>query len=349
MPILDKNNAEMMKKYEDFLRKNQYTHMLQAPAWAKVKSDKWESEYIYLEENGEIVAGMLLLIRTFGRFFTMIYSPRGPVCDLYDIDKVNKLIQEAKTIIKEKHVFMLKMDPAVAYSDELKELYQKNGFNVTSDFKDILELMQPIRSMILHIDGKSEEEVMKGYSQKTRYNIRLAEKKGVKVRYSTDEEDLKKFYELMKITAKRDDIAIRDIDYYRRIVNDYPNGTARIYLAEYENEPLSGAIAINYGETVEYFYGASSNEKRNLMPNYLMQQNMIRWAIETGCKHYDFGGIFKTTKENGLYKFKEGFCRVEGPTKFIGEIDKIYRPVMHFIFTKVVPLAKHMMLKFRKK
>ena len=349
MPILDKNDKKMMEKYEKFLRNNDQAHMLQSPAWAKVKSDKWKSEYVYLEKNGEIVAGMLILIRKFAKFFSMMYSPRGPVCKLSDIETVKKLIQEAKPLIKKNHVFMLKMDPAVEYNSEIEKLYIENGFKVTSDFKDILELMQPIRSMILNIDGKTEEDIMKGYSQKTRYNIRLAERKGVKVHYSRNEEDLKKFYKLMEITAKRDDIAIRHYDYYKSIIEAYPEDCARIYIAEYEGEPLSGAIAINYANKVEYFYGASSNEKRNLMPNYLMQENMIRWAIETNCKLYDFGGIFNTTKENGLYKFKEGFCRQEGSTKFIGEIDKIYNGFIHFLFIKLVPVVKHIMLKFKKK
>ena len=346
MPILNKNNNEEMKKYEEFLKDNEYANMLQAPAWAKVKEGVWNSEFIYLEENNKIVAGMLILIRKFGKVFTMAYSPRGPVCDLYDIDTVKKLIKEAEPLIKKYKAFVLKIDPAVSYSEELENMYKKNKFKVKTDFKDILELMYPIRDMILNIDGKTEEEIVKGYSSKTRYNIKLAEKKGVTVRYSLDEEDLKKFYELMKITAQRDKIGLREYDYFKKIIDSYPKENVRIYLAEHEGVALSGAIAINYGKEVEYYYGASSNEKRNLMPNYLMQQNMIRWAIETKCKKYNFGGIFNTTKDNGLFRFKEGFCRQEGPTKFIGEINKVYRPISYFIFSKLMPIMKHINLKF---
>ena len=200
--------------------------------------------------------------------------------------------------------------------------------------------------MVLNIEGKTEEEIVKGYSQKTRYNIRVAEKKGVKVRYSRDEKDLKTFYNLMKVTAERDGIAVRDYNYYKRVIDSFPEKNARIYLAEYNNEALSAAIAINYGKIVEYLYGASSNEKRNLMPNYLMQQNMIRWAIETNCKRYNFGGILNITKDNGLFRFKDGFCKQEGPTKFIGEIDKVYKPISYYTFTKLVPILKHIVLKF---
>lgn len=158
MPILDKNNKKMVKKYYNFLRNSPYADLHQDFGWGKVKSDNWIDEYVYIEENDKITAGMLILIRTFGKIFTMMYCPRGPVCDLNDIELVNKLINEAKPLIKEYKPFVLKMDPRVPYSEILKKKYSKE-YRVTSEFKNIFELMQPIRSMILKINGESEEEI----------------------------------------------------------------------------------------------------------------------------------------------------------------------------------------------
>ena len=157
------------------------------------------------------------------------------------------------------------------------------------------------------------------------------------------------FYKLSQITAQRDGIALRTYDHFKSLLNSYDENTLRIYLAEYEGEALSAAITLNFAGVTTYLYGASSNQKRNLMPNYIMQQHMIRWAIETGCREYDFGGIFNTTIDNGLFKFKAGFCKQEGPTKFIGEIDKIYNPIYYFIFTKLIPIVKDINIRFRKK
>ena len=348
MPILDKNNINEVKRYDDFLKNNENViHMYQSLEWAKVKGTNWKTEYVYLEKNGKITAAMQLFIRTFGKIFTMVYAERGPVCNIYDINTVKELIEEAEPLIKKYKAFVFKIDPSIPYSKELEDLYKSNGFNVKSDFKNILEPMHPIRNMILNIKGKTEEEILKGYTSKTRYNIRVAERKGVYVTYSQDEEDLKTFFELMKITAKRDGIVSRNYEYYKKLLNSFPKDSIRIYLAKYEDKALSGAIAVNYGHTVEYFYGASSNEKRNLMPNYLMQQNMIRWAIETNCHYYNFGGIFNTTMDNGLYRFKEGFCHQESATKFIGEIDKVYKPSSYLIFAKGVPFVKKLNMKFR--
>ena len=217
-------------------------------------------------------------------------------------------------------------------------MYVKEGYKVRNRKFGKNELIQPRYNMILNISGKTEEEVFKGYSEKTRYNVRVAKRKGVTVRYSRDVEDLKTFYNLYVVTGIRDKIASRPYDYFERMLNTFDENHMRIYIAEFEGEALSAAIAINYGKKTFYLYGASSNEKRNLMPNYLMQQEMIEWAIETDCDLYDFGGVFILDKSNGLYKFKEGFCRQEGVTEFIGEIDKVYSKFWYFAFTKLVPI-----------
>ena len=347
MPILDKNDESMVKKYNEFVRNREHTSALQDLNWAYVKKEEWTHEAVYLEKNGNITAAMSMLIRTFAKGFSMIYVPRGPVCDAYDISTIKELVNEAKIVSKKYNAFVLKFDPEVLYDEKLEALYRQAGFKVRN--KDKHELIQPIQNMILRIKGKTEEEIVKGYSEKTRYNIRVAEKKGVIVRYSRDEEDLKKFYELSEITAKRDGISLRDYSYYKRMLEAFDEQHLRIYIAEHEGEALSGAIALNYGGKLFYIYGASSNEKRNLMPNYLMQQTMIRWAIETNCSEYDFGGVFVIDKSNGLYRFKEGFCRQEGVTEFIGEVDYVYNKLVYFAFVKLVPIYKKLRKLFKRK
>ncbi len=348
MPILDKKDKSMVDKYNEFVRKKEHASALQDLNWAYVKGSEWAHEAVYLEKNGNITAAMSMLIRTFIKGFSIIYVPRGPVCDAYDIGVVKELINEAKAVAKKYNAFVLKFDPEAIYDEKLEALYRQAGFKVRNNDKNKHEFIQPIQNMILRIKGKTEEEIFKGYSEKTRYNIRVAEKKGVTVRYSRDEEDLKKFYDLSEITAKRDGITLRDFEYYKRMLEAYDEQHLRIYIAEYNGEALSGALALNYGGKLFYIYGASSNEKRNLMPNYLMQQTMIGWAIETGCFEYDFGGIFEISKDNGLYRFKEGFCRQEGVTRYIGEVDYVYNKLVYFTFVKLLPIYKKIR-KFLKK
>ena len=337
MAILNKSDALEVKKYKEFVDNFETASLDQSMSWSEVKKG-WKSEYVYLEEDGKMVMAMSLLIRKFVAGKNMIYAPRGPVGDVYDIDKVKKLIKDIDVLAKRYNAFIFRFDPESEYTEELEKIYTDNGFNVRNRKYGKSELIQPRYNMILHIGGKTEEEIFKGYSEKTRYNVRLGARKGVKVRYSRDIEDLKIFHRLYEITGIRDKIASRPYEYFERMLNAFDENQLRIYIAEFENEPLSAAIAINYGRKVFYLYGASSNEKRNLMPNYIMQQEMIKWAVETGANLYDFGGVFILNKSNGLFKFKEGFCRQEGVTEFIGEIDKVYSKFWYFCFTKLVPI-----------
>ncbi len=351
MAILDKTNNEQVKKYRDFIENYRGASLMQSYNWVNVKSE-WESEYIYIEENNEIVMAMLLLIRKVAFGKTLIYSPRGPVGDITDLDKINKIMQEVDNIAKKYKAFVFKFDPEYMYDGKLEEEYKKRGFNVLNKNTSKEELIQPRYNMILDIKDKTEEELLKGYSEKTRYNIRLSARKGVTVRHSRELEDLKIFHDLYIIMSTREKIAWREFNYFEKMLKTFDEKNLRIYVAEHAGEALSAAIAINYGGKMFYLYGASSNEKRNLMPNYLMQQEMIRWGLECKCDLYDFGGVYVLDKTNGLFKFKEGFCRQEGVTEFIGEINKVYNKGFYFIYTKMLPsiqiIRKRLKRMFRK-
>lgn len=347
MPILNKENKEEVKKYKEFVDSYEASSLMQSMSWADVKSG-WENEYVYIEENNKIIMAMSLLIRKFIAGKTLIYAPRGPVGNAYDIEKVKELMKEVDLVAKKYNAFVVRFDPEIKYDEKFEKMYKEQGFVVRNKKLNKNDLIQPRYNMILEIKDKSEEEIFKGYSEKTRYNIRVATRKGVTVRYSRDIEDLKTFYSLYEITGIRDNIASRPYSYFEKMLNAFDENTLRIYIAEHEGQALSAAIAINYGKKTFYLYGASSNEKRNLMPNYLMQQEMIKWAVETGCYLYDFGGVFILDKSNGLFKFKEGFCRQEGVTEFIGEIDKVYSKFWYMIFTKLVPTCQKILKGIKK-
>lgn len=337
MPILDKDDKEQVKKYNEFIKKCSKVSFMQSVEWGKVKSN-WIQEIVYIEEKGNIVAGMNLLIKKIPKLKTsIIYAPRGPVCDINNVKLVEKLVDEVKPIMKKYNAFVLKMDPQVEFDKDLNEKYKKLGYSIS---KNTSENIQPIYNMVLDITDKTKEQILKEFSEKTRYNVRLAERKGIKVRYSRDEKDLEIFYCLYKITTIRDRISCRPYDYFLKMLNSYSEENLRIYIAEYEGQALAGAIAINFGNEIFYVYGASSNEKRNFMPNYAMQMSMIEWGIETKCKSYNFGGLLNPNNTNGLYRFKVGFCRESGVKTYMGEINKVYKKSIYFAYSKGVPLIR---------
>jgi len=161
----------------------------------------------------------------------------------------------------------------------------------------------------------SLDQMLSAMKPKWRYNIRLAEKKGVRVRRS-DASGLPAFYELYRETAQRDRIAIHGISYYETLfshASDYGRQAPeiRLYLAEYEGKAIAGIVTVFYKSTAVYLYGASSDEKRSFMPAYALQWQAMKDAKYFGCTDYDLFGIPPRSDPKhpmaGLYRFKTGF------------------------------------------
>jgi peptidoglycan pentaglycine glycine transferase (the first glycine) len=146
--------------------------------------------------------------------------------------------------------------------------------------------------------------------QKTRYNVRLAARRGVTVREGTTA-DLKAFYELYAETAQRDGFLIRTPEYYQDAWGDFlEDGLAHLLLAEAEGDVLAGLILFIYGPAAWYMYGASSSRHRQYMPNNLLQWEAMRRAKEAGCTLYDLWGAPNRLDESdpmwGVVRFKLG-------------------------------------------
>jgi len=320
---------------EKFLQTNKKTNFLQSPEWAKVKTE-WENEFIIVKDkNGNIKGTMSILLRKvplFNRY--IMYAPRGFVCDIHDKETLKELTDKAKDVAKKYKAFIFRLDPDISNEDkEFKEIIEDLGYKTKNNIKDINQVIQPKYVFRLNLEGKSEDEIFQKFHSKTRYNIRLATKKGVIVREGT-REDLKIFHDIMKTTGKRDEFFIRSLAYFEKIYDCMGKEHVKLLIAEYENEPIAAVLPILYGNKVWYLYGGSANEYRNLMPNYLLQWEMIKWAIKSGCDIYDFRGVSGFKDENdpqyGVYKFKKGF---NGDfVEFINEMYIIFNPIMNFIF-----------------
>lgn len=152
------------------------------------------------------------------------------------------------------------------------------------------------------------------------------------------------YVNFMLETARRDKFLIRGYEYFEWIW-DYllENGFAQIFLAEHEGDLIAATLAMITGNKVWYLYGASSNNKRSYMPNYLIQWAMIQWAKEKGCSLYDFRGVSGDLDESnplyGLYRFKKGFGGQM--TEFIGEWDQVYSPFFYWLWNNFLPLYQN--------
>ena len=290
----------MDSKVYEFLQNNPKTNFMQSPEWARVKTE-WKNEFITVEDkNGNIKGTMSILLRKVPFINRHImYAPRGFVCDVHDKETLKELTTKAQEIAKKYRAFIFRLDPDVLQSDEeFKKIITELGYKTKKNIKNIGQVLQPKYVFRLNVKDKTEEELLQSFESKTRYNIRLAGRKGVTVRQGTSD-DLKIFYDIMKTTGSRDDFFIRPLSYFQKIYDEMGEKHARIYIAEFEGEPIAATMPIYYGNKVWYLYGGSSNKHRNLMPNYLIQWEMIKWALEEKCDWYDFRGVsgFKSEKD----------------------------------------------------
>lgn len=351
MEFLDLNNKAQVEEYESFIQKCEKGNFSQSVLWARLKSE-WKFEAVIVRNgDGEIVGTMGVLVRRVPVFkATMLYSPRGPVCDVHDADVIKKLTDGVNALAKKYKAYILKIDPDVKSDDsEFVKICKECGYYLPKQSKNF-EGIQPRYVFRLYLEGRNEEELLASFHQKTRYNIRVAIKKGVTVKIE-DKSKIADFYKIMLETGIRDNFVIRSAKYFEDML-DYMGEHARLYMAYLDGKPIAGTIAIHYGDKVWYLYGASSNSYRNVMPNYLLQFEMIKWAVDVGARVYDFRGVSGDLSEDnplyGLYKFKKGF---NGEfTEFVGEMQIVYRPV----FNKFLKLAekcyrKLNMIKFKLK
>lgn len=330
MPIV--NSDQDLNRYNDFVRNSEYARPMQDTNWSKIKNN-WTHDYVYLEENKQIIAAMSVIgiKNTNGKHF--LYAPRGPVCDFKDTKIVEALIKEAEPLKDKYDAFLLRMDPEINFDEKLVYDYRKMGYDFRSVGIDTHAFTQPRYNMIIDLRSQDEDEIFESFSPKGRYNVRKSIRAGIKTICKTDEESLDIFYELTKIMAERQGIGHRPKDYYERLI-EYLGG--EIFVSYFEDKALSASLLIPYGKKVYYLYAASSNEMRNKMPNYNMIWEEIQWCLENGYDYLDLGGTFSLDTNDGLYRFKQAFCYPDKYSNFIGELDVVYdrEKYEEFLITK---------------
>ena len=342
MPILDLSNSEEVARYEEFVASSPHGHVMQSLNWAKVK-ENWDSDYVYLQDDsGNITAALSILsIKNDGEHAFM-YAPRGPVCDFRDIDTVKALVKEASPVIEKRNGFVLRMDPEFAYDEEVLANYRNAGMGnlvITTRGTDEHSFSNPRMHVIADISMGSHEEYFQTVKRKKRTMIRLPYKHGLEtIRLHRNQEGFEKslatFYDLTKVMAKRQGITYRPRDYFVRLFNAYPPPAVTLYETKLNDQVLSSAIVLGYNKKAFYIYAASSNEHRELYPNYQMNNEAIKDAIDQGYSEYDMGGIFDLNPAAGLYRFKKTFCGENGLMEMIGQFDWVYDPDAYSKFSK---------------
>ena len=348
---------------------------LQSDFWARFKEKHgWAPHHLcveYQDEESENTFYFTLLTRCLGASFFIGYVPMFPNI-LKEKDSYSELLTSiTKAFYKQFKSTLIfirfdidldfKVDNALgeaSHTDMAKRpcilLKKTNNFYLAKAKTDI----QPPDTVILDLT-LTDDELLSQFKSKWRYNIRLSQKKGciVKNLEMNSEEEIEKgitlFYDLYKTTSARDGIAIHSKNYYKDlfiIASNYPDVSVHLYVAYYNEEPLGAIITMFYENEATYLYGASSNEKRNLMPTYLLQWQAILDAKGWGAKVYDFYGIPPLDDPHhpmaGLYRFKTGFGGLI--VHKIGSIDVYKSHILYKLYSIIEDLRSLYFKKIKK-
>jgi len=344
--------------WDDFVATSPKGHLLQSSSWAQLKSASgWEAALVTVQNGQDVLAGAQVLFRSLpgvGKFrdITIGYVPKGPVIDYTDTRTLTVLVQGLDLLCRKRGAILLKVEPEEPQSNSLHETLTMAGFRPSR------HTIQPLSTILIDL-SQDLEICLARMSSKTRYNIRLAERKGVEI-HTGSEEDMARFYELAVTTGQRDKFAIHHPDYYLQAYRLFREKEAvQLLLADFEGKLLAGLMAFAFGHKSWYLYGASSNEERQRMPNHALQWAAINWAKSKGCLSYDLWGIpdeapmleanqkarLQSNLDNppsgslwGIYRFKRGFG---GSTiRYIGAYDRVYSSVLYWLYEKVANIRR---------
>jgi len=328
-------------RWDAFVTAHPAGHLLQLGRWGALKARfGWQATRVALEQDGQLRAGAQVLFRRLPLGRTLAYVPKGPLVDFNDDAATTQLWAALHQAARSRGAILLKVEPELPNDPALAARLQSWGFRPSP------QTVQPRRTVWVGL-AAGQDAILADMKSKTRYNIRLAERKGVRVREGTLD-DFDAFYALMQETSARDGFPVHSQEYYRLAYQIFaPHGLARLFLAFYGDELLGALMAFACGDKAWYFYGASSNRHRNRMPNYLLQWEAMRWAKAQDCAAYDLWGIPDedeatleaqfTDRHDGLwgvYRFKRGFGgRVH---RYLGSYDYVYSPVWYKFYAAFI-------------
>jgi peptidoglycan pentaglycine glycine transferase (the first glycine) len=329
-------NLLSLSEWNEFLSGHPEAHLLQTGEWGELKSHfGWEPVRVLFEDNN-LTWGIQILFRQLPLGFTFAYLPKGPISSAPHFPG-SSFWNKVDQLCRKKRAIFLKMEP-----DEWMVSAGWQEGELPVGFRLSPQSIQPPRTIVIDL-GDSQEEILARMKQKTRYNIRLAEKKGVRVVAS---DNIATFYRLMETTGQRDQFGIHSMAYYQKAFDLFQQaGQCRLLMAEIQGEPIAAVMVFTAGNRSWYLYGASASHHRQLMPTYLLQWEAMKWAQSDGCRQYDLYGVpdhdenyleenFQERSDGlwGIYRFKRGFGGKV--TRSLGPWDRVYNSLVYQIYMR---------------
>ena len=348
-------NPHFLQTYEWAQVKSKYGWKPIYLAWSDKSYQSYPSDQLGLLDQVNVQAACLVLKRSlsFRELFqaNVLYAPKGPLLDWSNESLRNRVLDDLQSFAKKQGAIFLKIDPDVVLGTGISEgeasREDHDGQAVMSELKRrgwgfSSDQIQFKNTVLIELSA-SEDEMLTGMKQKTRYNIRLAEKKGVTVRVGA-QADLPMLYKMYAETSVRDGFVIRNEEYYQTVwqtfmQSDKPN--AEPLIAEVNGETIAAIFVFYFAGRAYYVYGMSREAQREKMPNYLLQWEAMKRAKLRGCLTYDLWGAPDEFNEGdsmwGVFRFKEGLGGEVIRT--LGAWDYAPHPFWYKIYSEIIPRA----------
>ncbi len=336
-----------------------HSHLLQSWAWGEFKAGYgWQARRLAWETPDGPAAAQVLT-RSALRSLRVLYVPKGPLLDWQNAPLRARVLDDLQALARRERAILIKIDPDVvtALGATTGATTGAPGAEQAAPIGQVLQADLARRGWMFSRDQiqfrntvcldlmPSEPDLLAAMKQKTRYNLRLAERKGVQVRLGAPA-DLDLLYRLYAETSVRDGFVIRGLDYYRDAWGRFmAAGLAQPFVAEVDGQPVGALIIFRFARTAWYMYGMSRDAHRDKMPNHLLQWEAIRWSKARGCTTYDFWGAPDEFVESdplwGVWRFKEGFGGQF--VRHLGAWDYAPVPWLYRLYTTVLPRVLDLM------
>lgn len=266
------------------------------------------------------------------------YLPKGPLPD-------KQLADALKKIGRENNCAFIKLEPNIEIDNgqlRIDNSFLKSPKSLFTKYNFVLDLT------------KSEEELLKNMYPKTRYNIKVAQKHGVKVEERIDDEAFKIYLKLYFETTKRQGYHGHNPEYHKIIWETLKKaGMTRILIASLNKEPLTAWMLLNFSDTLYYPYGGSSKSHPEVMSNNLICWEAIKLGKNLGLRKFDmWGALGPDANPNdtwfGFHKFKAGYGGKL--VEYIGTYDYVFNWPIYILFTfidKLTPLKIFLLRVFK--
>ncbi len=346
-------------------------HFLQTYEWGQVKAKYgWQPIYVAWDEDGKMKeernlssfdfqpsAAVLILKKVIpmggmSARLSILYAPKGPLLDWANESLRNRVLNDLQAFAKRQGAIFLKIDPDVVLGTGVPggkdDAMDSGGQAVISELRQrgwrySSDQIQFKNTFLIDL-SPAEDELLRRMKQKTRYNIRLAEKKGVVLRVGKPE-DLSMLYRMYAETSVRDGFVIRDEGYYKMVWETFMRSAAsdqpstEPLIAEVNGEPVAAIFVFYFAGRAYYVYGMSRDAHREKMPTYLLQWEAMKRATAKGCSVYDLWGAPDVFAESdsmwGVYRFKEGLGGKIVRT--LGAWDFAPNPFWYKLYSEIIP------------